>query len=94
MTDSLALMATLGCTQMGMTPAEALRAVTLDAARAIMKETEVGSMKPGKLADLVRFDAPSFRYVPYHFGFPLVSDVWKEGERVVNSGLLTREGGA
>jgi imidazolonepropionase-like amidohydrolase len=43
--------------QAGLTPAQALRAATLDAARAFGKERDLGSVEPGKLADLVVLEA-------------------------------------
>jgi len=52
-TTHLFLMATLGCVQLGLSPVEALRAVTVEAARALGREREVGTLRPGALADLV-----------------------------------------
>lgn len=68
MTSSLPLVMTIACTQMKMTPAEALTATTINAAYAVGLGDEVGSLEPGKRADAVIWDAPSLEYLPYHFG--------------------------
>jgi imidazolonepropionase len=68
MTSNLVLVMTIACTQLGMTPAEALTAVTVNGAHAVGLGGEVGSLEPGKRADLVVWDAPSLEYLPYHFG--------------------------
>lgn len=57
----------LACTAQRMTPAEALRGATLVAARALGLERVVGSIEPGKAADLAVVDAPSVAHWLYHF---------------------------
>jgi imidazolonepropionase len=84
MTESLPLITTIACTQMRMTPAEAILGITLHAARALRKEKEIGSLEPGKQADLVILDIPDYRHLSYHFG---VNHVWK----VVKKGKLAWE---
>jgi len=84
MTESLPLITTIACTQMRMTPAEAILGITLHAARALRQEKEVGSLEPGKQADLVVLDIPDYRHLSYHFG---VNHVWK----VVKKGRLAWE---
>ena len=74
MTESLPLITTIACTQMRMTPAEAILGITLHAARALRMEKEIGSLEPGKQADLVILDIPDYRHLSYHFG---VNHVWK-----------------
>lgn len=56
----------LACTRQRMTPAEVLKGVTRYAARAIGREDEIGSLEPGKAADLVLLDAPSLEHWVYH----------------------------
>ncbi len=68
MSENLVLMMTIACCQMRMTPAEAISAVTLNAAAALDLSREIGSIQAGKRADLVLFDAPGHRYIPYHYG--------------------------
>lgn len=57
----------LACTLQGMTPAEALKGATVHAARAIGLQDRVGSLEPGKAADLAVIDAPDVAQWLYHF---------------------------
>ncbi len=85
MTQSLPLITTLACTQMRMTPAEAILGITLHAAMALKKEKEIGSLEAGKQADFVILDIPDYRHLSYHFGINHVWKVIKKG-RVVGGG--------
>ena len=82
MTESLPLMLTMGCTQFKMTPSEAIRSATIHAAKSMARENEVGTLEAGKKADLVVFDIPNYRYLPYHFGVDHAEWVIKSGEVV------------
>jgi len=68
--------------------AEALRALTLSAARALRREKELGSIEPGKKADLVLFDIPDYRFLLQSLGVNLVSKVIKNGVLVVDEGKI------
>lgn len=81
MTENLPLIGTIACTQMKMLPAEVIAAITLNAAAALGRSDRIGSIEPGKQADLAIFDVPNHRYLPYHFG---VNHVW----RVIKSGRV------
>ncbi|MDQ0340006.1 imidazolonepropionase [Caldalkalibacillus uzonensis] len=85
-TESLPLIMNLGCLKMGMTPAEVLAAATINAAHAISRGHEIGSLEPGKQADVVIWDAPNYAYLQYHFGVNLVDTVIKRGQVVVKGG--------
>ena len=65
---SIPLLAALACLQMGLTPEEMLTAITLNSACAIGRGESKGTIEEGKDADLVLIDAPSYRFLPYHFG--------------------------
>jgi imidazolonepropionase len=80
-TENLLLMATLGVSQMGLTIAEALRAVTATAAKAIGLDHELGTLAPGRRADLVVWDVPDVRCLVYHFGVSHTAQVIAGGRR-------------
>ena len=84
--ENLPLMAAMGVARMGLTCAEAVRAVTRDAARALGIEERVGSLEPGKAADIVVLGLPDFRAFLYHFGVNHVRTVVAGGEVVVQGG--------
>ncbi len=83
--DSLPLVCSLACTQLKLSPAEALSAVTVNAAHVLRRGDRIGRLAPGYRADLVLIDATDWRYLAYHLGGDLVHTV-VEGGRVV-SGL-------
>lgn len=63
------LLLTLACTQLKMTPEEAINAVTINGAAALELETEMGSIALGKIANLIiTKPIPSLAYIPYDFG--------------------------
>jgi len=78
--DSMSLVITLACLVMKMTPAEAIAAATINAAAAINLEDEVGSVTVGKKADLLIWDIPSYKFIPYHFGSSYLETVIKAGK--------------
>ncbi|MEE8146416.1 MAG: imidazolonepropionase [Longimicrobiales bacterium] len=67
-TQSMAAIITLGCLQLHMTPAECIHAVTINAAASLHLDDQVGTLHPGKRADLVALDLPSHRSLGYAFG--------------------------
>jgi imidazolonepropionase len=80
--ENMQLIIALACRQLRMTPAEALTASTINAAHALNRAHEVGSLEVGKKADVLIFDAPSHNFLGYRFGVNLVSAVVKEGRLV------------
>jgi imidazolonepropionase len=76
---SMPLIMAIACTQMRLTPAEALVASTLNSAWALGLQDEVGSLAPGKSADLVILDGPDYRLIPYRAGHNPVAAVIREG---------------
>ncbi len=83
-TVSMPLIMNLGCLKMGMTPAEVLTAATINAAHAIRRGREIGSIEEGKKADLVLFDVPNYMSLQYAFGVNHVHTVIKGGEVVLS----------
>ena len=77
---SMPLAIALAVRDMHMTPAEAVRAATAGGATALRRD-DVGVLAPGKRADLVVLDAPSYVHLAYRPGVPLVAQVWRGGER-------------
>jgi imidazolonepropionase len=75
----------IACLQMGMTPAEALTAATLNAAYAIGRGERLGSIEPPKQADMIILRTKSYRSIPYELGANLVKTVIKDGKIVYNS---------
>jgi imidazolonepropionase len=65
--ESLPLVMNLACTRLGLSPAEALCACTVNAAHVLDAE-DVGRLAPGYKADVLLLDAPDWRYLPYHLG--------------------------
>ena len=82
MTENILLMLTLGMSRLGMRPIEVLQAVTMNAAAAIGRSDSAGRLMVGRAADIVVFDVPSHRHLPYHFAVPCVWRVFKGGELV------------
>jgi imidazolonepropionase len=67
-TLSMPMILSLACTQLRMTPAEAITAATIHGAYALRREKEIGSLEVGKLADLGVFEVEDYREIPYYFG--------------------------
>src|SRR5262245_27471885 len=83
-TENLPLVGSMACTRMKLLPAEALNALTVNAAHALACADRVGSLTPGMQADLVVCDVTDYRQLFYHFG---VNHVW----RVYKRGALVHE---
>ena len=78
--ESLPLVCSLACTQLGMSPAETLSACTVNAAHVLGRGDRLGRLAPGLAADVVLLDAPDWRYLAYHVGGGDVALVVKDGE--------------
>ncbi|HCF50296.1 MAG TPA: imidazolonepropionase, partial [Syntrophomonas sp.] len=65
-----------------------LKGMTINAAHAVDRAADIGSIEAGKKADLVILDAPNWDYVIYHFGVNHVDKVIKSGRTVVDRGRL------
>lgn len=78
--ESLPVVMSLACTQLGLSPGEALAACTVNAAHVLGRADRIGRLEPGYAADIVLLDAPDWRYLAYHLGGEHVAVVVKEGE--------------
>jgi imidazolonepropionase len=78
-TSSLPLVCSLACTELHLSPAEALTAVTVNAAHVLGLGGGVGRLEPGLAADIVLLEAPDWRYLAYHLAGDVVARVVKAG---------------
>jgi imidazolonepropionase len=69
----------LACRVMGLTPAQAIAASTINSAHAIRRAHEIGSIDIGKQADLLILSVPDYRHLGYRYGTNLVKQVVKRG---------------
>ena len=65
---SMPMILSLACTQLRMTPAEAITGATINAAYSLGRQNRIGSLEVGKQADLAVFDVEDYREIPYYFG--------------------------
>jgi len=77
--ESMQFVIALACRALKLTPAQAIAASTINAARAIRMDDRVGSIEPGKQADLLVLSIPDYRHLGYRFGTNLVKQVIKKG---------------
>jgi imidazolonepropionase len=80
--ESLPLVCSLACTQLGLSPAEALAASTVNAAHVLGRADRKGRLASGYDADVVLLDAPDWRYLAYHLAGQVVADAFVAGEPV------------
>ena len=78
--ESLPLVCSLAATQLKLSPAEALAASTVNAAHVLGRSGRLGRLASGYDADIVLLDAPDWRYLAYHLGGNLVTNVVLQGE--------------
>ena len=88
-TESMPMILALATLGMGLGVAEAVTASTLNAAAAIGRADEIGSIEVGKSADLIILNAPTYHHLVYHFGLNPVRHVVKGGRVVVRDGVRT-----
>lgn len=90
-TVSLPFIMNLGCLKMGMTPAEVISAATINAAHAINRGREIGSLEVGKKADITIFHVDNYMKLQYSYGVNHTDTVIKGGKTVVRGGQLIEE---
>jgi imidazolonepropionase len=81
-TASMSMILSLACTQMKMSPTEAITASTVNAAYSLGRGDAIGSLEPGKRANFSIFDCEDYRELAYWFGFPQAYAVYVKGERM------------
>lgn len=74
------------CRELRLTPAEAITATTINAAHAINRADEVGSLEHGKKADIIILNIPSYKFLGYRFGANLAETIIKNGKIVIEKG--------
>ena len=77
--ESMQFVIALACRYLRLTPAQAIAAATINAAAAIRRDHIIGSIEPGKQADLLLLNVPDYRHLGYRFGSNLVETVIKRG---------------
>ena len=80
--NSIPLMVALGCIYMNMSIEEVITALTINGAAAVDRAVKVGSIEPGKAADIIFLKFPSIHFMPYHTAINLVETVIKNGDTV------------
>lgn len=90
-TESMQLIIALGCLNMGLAVEEAIVAATLNPAVTIRRNETVGTIEPGKAADILVLDIPGYLHLAYHPGVNHVNTVVKRGHVVVRDRLLSYE---
>ena len=81
--ESMQFAIALACRYLRLTPAQAIAAATINAAAAVALDSEIGSLEPGKQADVLILDVADYRQLGYRFGTNLVARVVKRGRIVV-----------
>lgn len=83
LSESMQMALSLGVLKLGLSPAQALIAATVNSAHSLARGQQVGSLEVGKWADVLALDLLDVREWPYHYGVNLVQAVYIGGERVV-----------
>jgi len=79
-TVSMPMILSIACSQLRMTPAEAIAAATINPAYSLGREKTIGSLEPGKQADLTVWEVEDYREIPYYFGMNRCWMTMKRGE--------------
>jgi imidazolonepropionase len=81
-TPSMQMILSIACSQLKMTPAEAITAATINPAYSVGRGAAIGSIEPGKQADLTIFGCDDYRQIPYFYGLNHARVVIKAGQPV------------
>jgi imidazolonepropionase len=86
-TLNMSVILSLACTQLRMSPAEAIAATTINPAYSLRVHDRIGSLEVGKYADIAAFDVADYREIPYYFGVNLCSLTMKRGAVIHSKNL-------
>ncbi|CAM3998207.1 imidazolonepropionase [Mesobacillus thioparans] len=90
-TENLQMIMSLAALKLKMSAEEIWNGVTVNAAHAIGKSQEAGTLEIGRRADFVIWDVPNYQYIPYHYGVNHAQSVFRSGkklwERMAYSGV-------
>ena len=78
--ESMQFMQALATRYMKLTPSQALAASTINSAKAVLRDTTVGSIEAGKQADILILSVPDYRVLTYRYGTNMVAKVIKKGK--------------
>jgi len=81
-TMSMPMILSLACSQLRMSPAEAISAATINAAYSLRRAQQIGSLEASKQADIAVFDVDDYREIPYYFGVNKCWTTLKKGQPV------------
>lgn len=81
-TENLQFIMSLAALKLNMTPEEIWNAVTVNAAHAIGKGSEAGTLEVGSQADFVIWNIANYHYLPYHFGVNHAASVYCTGQKI------------
>ncbi|MGE7988491.1 imidazolonepropionase [Lysinibacillus fusiformis] len=90
-TMSLPFIMNLACMHMGMTLEEVLTATTINAAYALNRGEQIGSLEVDKKADVIILDVANYKQLQYFYGMNHTNTVIKNGQVVVQNGILLKE---
>ena len=82
--ESMQMVIAIACRYLRITPAQAIVASTLNAAHAVGLGDRIGSLQPGRQADVIILGAPDYRHIGYRYGVNLVEKVIKRGRIVAD----------
>lgn len=88
--ESMQFPIALACRYMGLTQGQAIAAATINAAAAIGRADQIGSLESGKQADMILLDVPDYHHLGYRFGTNLVTTVVKKGRVVVRNHTMEK----
>lgn len=89
-TMSLPFIMNLACMHMGMTLEEVLTATTINAAYALNRGHQIGSLETGKQADVIILDVANYKQLQYFYGMNHTNTVIKDGRVVVRDGIISK----